>query len=195
MCQLNIEPEMQPMPYARKQGSCLAHCQAGVKLAVAMVLCVCGCQTTTHVVGQADAPAVRPQTKVRDAEIVAGNQPLSADEAIGTDPCEMRLQNVEAALLLYFSINRQLPANLADLVPLASGDLDLTCPASHQPYLYMKDGLIGAGSPKRIIVSDATPAHDGKRWCILMDPPTPGAALVLETREIPESVFHGYQPD
>jgi hypothetical protein len=164
-----------------------------------LCLGIVGCQTTTHVIGQADSGSSRVQTRVSGAPASGApafgdGTPVSADDAIGTDPCDAHLQNIEAAILLYDSVNRQLPDKLEDLVALSSGDLDLTCPVSHQQYLYNKDGLVTPGMSKRIIVSDPTPAHGGKRWCILMAPSTPGAALVLETREISEAVFNGYQP-
>ena len=154
-----------------------------------------GCVTTTHVVGQFGQPALRTQTTVNGkptADFAEGG-PVSADEALGTDPCELRLQNIEAAMLLYYSINRTLPPALQDLVALSSDNLPLTCPVSHQDYLYIKDGLSIPGSPRKIIVCDATPAHMGKRWCIMMAPPVPGAALELEPEELPESVFQNLQ--
>jgi hypothetical protein len=148
-----------------------------------------GCVTTTHVVGQINGPTARVQTKVRGTNSYSDAGPVSADDAVGTDPCEMRLQNIEAALLLYYSINRDLPPHLEDLVSLSSDDLPLTCPVSHEEYLYIKAGAPIPGSGRLIIVCDATPAHEGKRWCIAMAPATPGAALELEPEELPESVF------
>jgi hypothetical protein len=155
-----------------------------------------GCVTTTHVVGQYASPSAHAQTTITGSKVAAfsNDEPVSADQAVGTDPCEMRLQNIEAALLLYFSINRTLPPRLGDLVALSSGDLPLSCPVSHQDYLYIKDGLPIPGSPRRVIVCDATPAHLGKRWCIVLAPPIPGGAMELETQELPESVFRDYKP-
>lgn len=156
---------------------------------------VSGCVTTTHVVGQFAQPSARTQTTVngKTSTASADEGPVSADQAVGTDPCEMRLQNIEAALLLYYSINRTLPTNLQELVSLSNDDLPLSCPVSHQDYLYIKAGVAIPGTPRRIIVCDATPAHMGKRWCIMMAPPVPGAALELEPQELPESVFKDLQ--
>jgi hypothetical protein len=154
-----------------------------------------GCVTTTHVVGQMASPQTRVQTNLTGghAAAAADEGPISADQAVGTDPCEMRLQNIEAAMLLYYSLNRALPPGLQDLVALSSDDLPLSCPVSHEDYLYIKAGLAVPGTPRRIIVCDATPAHMGKRWCIMMAPPVPGAALELEPQELPESVFKDLQ--
>jgi hypothetical protein len=160
-----------------------------------LALGLSGCQTTTHVIGQADTvSASRVQTKVTGGQSFSDNTPVSTEDAVGTDPCAARLTNIEETILLYYSANGQLPARLEDLVSLANDALDLTCPVSHQQYLYFRDGLVSPGLSKRIIVSDPTPAHESKRWCIFMAPSAPGAALVLETREISEAVYNGYQP-
>jgi hypothetical protein len=153
-----------------------------------------GCVTTSHVVGQLQGPTARVQTKVVGGKGYAADEPVSAEEAVGIDPCEEQLQNIEAALLLYYSLNRDLPQHLEDLVTLSSDDLPLTCPVSHQEYLYFKAGLPIPNSTRRIIVCDPTPAHQGKRWSIAMAPITPDAALELEPQKLPESVFSNLRP-
>jgi len=160
-----------------------------------MIVMLSGCVTTTHIVGQANRPAVMPQVQGKGSSTYADAGPISADEALGTDPCEARLQNIEAAMLLYYSLKGELPPRLEDLVSLSSDDLPLTCPVSNLEYLYIRGGLPVPGSTRRIIVCDATPAHLGKRWCITMAPITPGAALELEPEKLPESVFKDYRPN
>jgi hypothetical protein len=160
---------------------------------VCMAFALAGCVTTTHVIGQMSGPTARVQTKAVGGTTYGTDEPVSAEEALGIDACENRLQNIEAALLLYYSVNRDLPQKLEDLVYLSSDDLPLTCPVSNQPYLYFKDGLPIPGSTRKIIVCDPTPAHEGKRWCIAMAPIVQGAALELEPQKLPESVFRNVQ--
>lgn len=169
-------------------------CWIIVPLSVVMASALGGCITTTHIVGQMNGPTARVQTKVTGANSASDAGPVSADEAVGTDPCEMRLENIEAALLLYYSLKGELPSRLEDLVSLSSDDLDLTCPVSHREYLFIRGGLPIPASTRLIIICDATPAHGGMRWCITMAPSTPGAALELEPEKLPESIFRGYQP-
>ncbi len=162
-------------------------------IVLALGLCLCGCVTTTHVVGQAGGPVARVETKTVGgngyAAAASGDGPVSADDAVGIDPCEARLQNIEAALLYYYSLKGDLPQRLEDLQILSSDDLPLTCPVSNQEYIYSKDGIPIPGSARRAIVFDPTPAHQGKRWCIAMAPIVPNAALELEPQKLPESVF------
>ena len=58
------------------------------------------------------------------------------------DGCEGRLQNLAVALLLYYAQHNQLPPNLKSL-QLPSGDpaTAITCPVSHQPYIYDPSGI------------------------------------------------------
>jgi hypothetical protein len=164
-------------------------------LSAVITVALSGCITTTHIVGQMSGPTARVQTKVNGAQSYSDAGPVSADEAVGTDPCEMRLENIEAALLLYYSLKGELPPSLEDLVSLSSDDLDLTCPVSHRPYLYIRGGLPVPASTRLIIICDATPAHGGMRWCITMAPSTPGAALELEPEKLPESIFKALPPN
>ncbi len=155
-----------------------------------------GCVTTTHVVGQFASPSARVQTNVTGGKAITAptdDGPLSADDAVGTDPSEARLQNIEAALLLYYSVNRTLPPRLEDLVALSSGDLPLTAPGSNQEYLYIRDGLPIPGTTRQVIVCEPTPSKLEKRWSIVMAPPDPNGALELEPQQLPESIFRNLQ--
>jgi len=168
------------------------------KRIIALLLFVAtpGCVTTTHVVGQFASPSARVQTNVTGGKAITAptdDGPLSADDAVGTDPSEARLQNIEAALLLYYSVNRTLPPRLEDLVALSSGDLPLTCPDSDQEYLYIRDGLAIPGTTRQVIVCEPTPSKVEKRWCIVMAPPDPSGVLELEPQQLPESIFRNLQ--
>ena len=140
-----------------------------------------GCQSSTT-------------TSKTDTPALARNATL--DQAVDTDACAIRLGDITAALTMYYGLNKQLPDSLEELKPLANpnGELLLTCPVSGQPYVYSPAGLLAIGTSKRIIVWDATPAHDGSRWCILMPPTQPGAAVSLELVALRESAFKMYVP-
>jgi hypothetical protein len=119
--------------------------------------------------------------------------PLSVGQM---EPCAARLQDVEGAMLMYWAVNRHLPEKLDELKEFADvgTELNFTCPASGLPYVYAPGGLQSAGRPKRIIMHDATPAHDGKRWCILMAPIKPGQAPYMEVLQMPDALFRTYLP-
>ena len=99
-------------------------------------------------------------------------------------------------MLGYYAVYKQLPDKLDDLKALADVDepLEFSCPKSHQPYVYVPGGLEVAGRPKRIVLHDATPAHDGGRWCILMEPATGKNPPSMEVLLVPEPIFRGYVP-
>jgi hypothetical protein len=107
------------------------------------------------------------------------------------DPCSARLHDIGGAILLYYALNRRMPARLEDVADLADLDapLNFTCPLSGRPYLYNPKGLAIPGTDKRIIVYDSTPAHDGQRRCLLMPPITPGKAVSTDVQSFPEKVF------
>jgi hypothetical protein len=66
---------------------------------------------------------------------------------------------------------------------------ELACPVSDQTYVYNPQGPAGLEAGTRIILYDATPAHAGRRWGIVVREPTPGQALVVNVVAVPESVF------
>jgi hypothetical protein len=106
------------------------------------------------------------------------------------------LQDIEGAMLLYYAVNRHLPEKLDELKEFADvgTELNFTCPVSGQPYVYAPGGLQSAGRNKRIIMHDATAAHDGKRWCILMAPIKPGQAPYMEVLQMTDAMFRTYLP-
>ncbi len=97
-------------------------------------------------------------------------------------------------MLMYYALNKQLPLSLEALKPFANTgtELKLTCPESNLPYVYSRDGLVAAGTDRRIIVWDPTPAHHGMRWCIVMPYQKPGDPLVPEVVPIQEKAFQAF---
>jgi hypothetical protein len=104
-----------------------------------------------------------------------------------TDPCAMQLHDLCGGLLLYYAEHQSLPATLAELaeIPGFDGPLALVCPVAKKPYQYDPDGLPGARDGSRIILQDATAAHDGVRWGIRIDDPRPGQPLVARVVALP----------
>ncbi len=158
----------------------------GPTLATVIWLLLAGCQTVSVSKQPVTDPGVAlpPDRAPTDEESVAG------------DPCVIRLDHVVEALVQYYMLNKQMPLELAELKPF--GDLltpiQLVCTASGQPYQYDQHGLMSAGRSKRIVVWDPTPAHHGKRWCIMMPYTPPGAAMSLEVVSVPEADFKTYVP-
>jgi hypothetical protein len=151
---------------------------------MAAMLLFGGCVTETKRIG----------AKTASPDHATANRPLTPDVVAATDRCASRLWDIGGLLLQYYSLNRQLPPRLEDLVPLADAD-QFVCPTSGNPYGYASQGLVREGRHKRIIVFDSTPAHDGKRWCVLMpDDLRPGYSQSVEVVQIPEEVFQLYRP-
>jgi len=119
--------------------------------------------------------------------IAAGCQtaaPAARKTGVETDPCADRLHEISGALLLYCSIRGKLPDKLADLKGADIAPLPpLVCPLSGTPYVYNREGLQVQGRPGRLVVYDAAPSHDGKRWGILADL---GAQLSARVIPVPE---------
>lgn len=119
-------------------------------------------------------------------------QPFSPDQLTRKDACPARLHDIEGALLLYDHYHHQLPTTLNDLHTVQS-DLDLTCPDSHQPYVYVPAGLRKPDAKGRIIVHDPVRNADGTWWCIMfVDAPT-GKSLQTFVEQLSDPLFHGYQ--
>jgi hypothetical protein len=110
-----------------------------------------------------------------------------------TDPCAMRLHDLAGALLLYHASHGSLPATLEELrnVPGAIAPLEsFACPVSKAPYRYEPAGLSLRGRVARVILFDATAAHDGKRWAVEVPDSAPDEPLVTKVVSLPESAFH-----
>ena len=154
------------------------------QIALAISLLTTGCQSTP------------PDTKQSAATPMPSDRDVTLDDALSTDPCALRLGDITAALTMFYSLNKRLPSSLDELKPLAApgSDLAFTCPVSSQPYVYSPEGLLSIGTNKKIIIWDATPAHNGSRWCILMPPAQATTAVSFELVALPERAFKTYIP-
>jgi hypothetical protein len=156
---------------------------------VALLLSVCGCATETSVQhGQFSSPGDNGDSQVDPSK-------LTPTQLAVINPSAAQLQNIEGLLLEHYLISRTLPDQLADLASLADIDepLNLVCPTSGQPYVYVRSGVPLPGQDKRIVVFEPTPSKDGKRWCILMSTPAPRQAMWMDVLEVPESAFKAYE--
>jgi hypothetical protein len=86
-----------------------------------------------------------------------------------------------------------MPLQLTDLrtVQDIGSPLHFSCPVSGLPYLYYPEGLVSPDGMGAIIVADATPAHDGKRWCII-EGVKHGKTLSLQVELLAEPVFRQF---
>jgi hypothetical protein len=109
-----------------------------------------------------------------------------------TDPCFARLHDLSGAFLNYLLWKNDLPESLDQLVPYAKQlgvEPDFTCPASGEPYIYQRDGILFPEQNARIILYDAKPSHAGQRLAIILGEPKPGQPPQTEVIALPESFF------
>jgi hypothetical protein len=163
-------------------------------LAAVALAMIAGCQSTEpsarHNAGKAAAGSSEQLPADGD------HQHFTAEQAVGGDPCAVRLGNLVGAIFSYMAVNKRLPERLDEVAAYGDADVPiiLSCPASGLPYVYNPNGLAAPGKTKRIIVYDASAAHSGNRWAIFMAPSLPGQAHSLEVLEVPEGVFRLYAP-
>ena len=161
--------------------------EIGISL-IALTALVCGC-------GGSNAPP--PQT-VQGSEPLpvmgmATGQTSGIEDAVRTDPSTARLLDIMGDLLIYFRINKAMPATLEDLHSV-DAQLILIAP-SNQPYEYYPQGLAlpNPNEPLRLVVADPVERQDGRRLCILAQVLRPGAPLVGDVRPIPEVTYAAYR--
>jgi len=109
-----------------------------------------------------------------------------------TDACAMRLHDISGALLMYYQKHHRLPDRLDELRTLTDfPDLpEFTCPVSRQPYIYVPTGISSPDPAARIVLYDATPAHDHHRWAVsIIEPDSINAPLVTKVIALPASGF------
>ncbi len=152
---------------------------------VTLLSLLCACQ-----------PSGVPQKLKSSGAPLPTDRPATADEVVASDPCSSRLHDIEGALLMYYAVNKRMPLVLEEIKPYADAgtQLVLTCPVSNLPYAYSAEGLLAAGTERRMIVWDSTPAHHGLRWCIVMPRPAQGSVLVPEVIPITEKAFEAFMP-
>lgn len=123
---------------------------------------------------------------------VSGPTPSSV--AIATDPCAVRLDDINGALLLYYTLNKQLPENLEQIRPLADDGaaLNFTCPLSQKPYTYLPVNPDVPVSEPCLILFDSTPAHRGLRWGILATPAKDKQPVTFTVIQLDEAALRTY---
>src|SRR4051812_1154488 len=102
------------------------------------------------------------------APISSSHEPVPAPDQIAkTGGCDARLQDLSGLFLMYSLMNHRLPDSLDELrtMPGASDVPAFECPVSHQPYVYVREGIPVPSGTGRIIVHDAAPTHSGLRLC------------------------------
>lgn len=116
----------------------------------------------------------------------SGQAPIS-----NTDPCAGRLHDLSGVFLMYLLRNNDLPESLEQLKPYAHqmGVTDFTCPASGEPFVYQRDGILFPEQNSRIILYDPKPSHSGFRWAITLGAPTPDQPPRTKVIALPESFF------
>jgi hypothetical protein len=119
-------------------------------------------------------------------------QPISPEELTSKDRCPARLHEIEGALLEFYAVHREFPPSLNDLHSLEPA-LELNCPDSNLPYVYVPAGLRKPGGTRRIIVHDPVRNRDGTRWCIMLVDTPPGKSQQTLVVQLSEPLFKGYE--
>jgi len=148
-------------------------------IVVTMLLAACRSQSPKQQPANAPAPPL------------PAGQAVSAQTSVNDDPCAIQLTNIEGALLQYYMLNHEWPAKLEDIQSFgdALDPIVLTCPTSHQPYVYNPTGLVSPTTRKRLLVYDPTPAHNGGRFCILLSPQESGKGMAMAVELLAEKEF------
>ena len=115
-----------------------------------------------------------------------------------TDPCADRLHAICGAMLLYYHLNRRLPADFEELRAIAGPDpeVEFTCPVSGKPYVYNPQGLPPVkGRPGLLVLYDAEGTHSGLRWAVVaVQPRNTAQPLVTEVVAQPDVLFRDAPP-
>jgi hypothetical protein len=119
-------------------------------------------------------------------------QPVSPEQLTRKDACPARLHEIEGALLEYWVDHHQLPPALTDLHAVEP-NLELTCPDSHQPYVYVPAGLRKPDAKGRIIVHDPVRNADRTWWCIMFIDAPAGKSIQTFVEQLSDPLFRGYQ--
>ena len=171
-----------------------------LSISISLIACLAGCQTETQVVGrgpyQLQRTHVDPQPQARRVEpshtTVTQNDPA--------DPCATRLQDLTGALMSYYIVHGQLPAQLQELRGMADLDVELnfTCPLSGLAYIYNPAGLLAPNGAYRLVLYDAAASHHGMRWGVAFST-GPGGKLrngfVLNFSDEQLKAYHPLAPE
>jgi len=127
------------------------------------------------------------------AAVLAGCQtaaPVVRKPSVVIDPCAERLHDVCGRLLLYHAAHKALPESLADLQgPDDQPPTPMTCPASGEPYVYNREGLLIPGRPGRLVLYDPLPHASGMRWGVFAEIADGNQPLAARVILLPESAF------
>jgi hypothetical protein len=114
-----------------------------------------------------------------------------APKAAVFDPCADRLQEICGIILQYYVDNHQLPADMEQLQAIAiqqhePGNL-FVCPVSHLRYVYNASGipLYSVDPPAKLVMYDAQPVHNGRRWGIAITPAMSGRPVICRVVSVP----------
>ena len=131
-------------------------------------------------------------TPSKPAPSAAGG--ISDSVLAATDPCALRLDDIRVAMLGYLSAHDRLPAKIEDLQRFAEPGttLQFTCPASGKPYVYVPAGLTLPGKSQRLVLYDPLPAHEGRRWGVLLGPPADNQPLITWIAPLDEQTLKTY---
>jgi hypothetical protein len=157
-----------------------------------LIFGLCGCVTT-----KTDPEHPKSYTtQVRDSSKSGATGSSEKTGYFDVDNCADRLHTIEGQVILYYAKFHRLPAALAELRAFADPgeDVSYACPVSHQSYVYVPTGLVFGNDPRRLIVYDPTPAHNGGRWGILFAPAKGRQPLTTTVITIPESSMKGFVP-
>ena len=152
----------------------------------------------------APLPPPRPVVRISGAtngDSAGGDRnSLTLDQAVDSDPCALRMRDLEELLLVYYAVNRQFPAQLTDLSSYADADKPLTlkCAFSPQPFGYDRFGMVSGTRARRLLAWTPVPNRSGLRWCVAIPPAAPGgratnAAQSLEVVPVPEADFKQFR--
>lgn len=123
-------------------------------------------------------------------------RPEQIENALHSDPCALRLQQIGGALLEYYAIHGRLPTRLEDLSTLTDLEqpLSFSCPGTGKPLVYVPSGLVRLADPQPIVLFDPTVDRARLRWVIRLRRPTPREAGTTFVEHLPESVFQTFVP-
>ncbi|HWB53503.1 MAG TPA: hypothetical protein VG722_04895 [Tepidisphaeraceae bacterium] len=124
---------------------------------------------------------------------------IATPPSAAIDRCADHLQEICGVMLEYYVDHRQLPGTLEQLQSLAAQDgqpADLfACPISKLRYVYNADGipLPGADPPARVVLYDAEPVHDARRWGLAISNPVGGHPLICRVVLLPKGLIAAYK--
>ena len=103
----------------------------------------------------------------------------------------MRLHDLSGALLSYYAVHYEFPAELSDLAGQTWGPAlpPLVCPVSQLPYIYDPEGFLLPERSARILVHDAAPVHSRLRWAVTVEEPGEDGLPATKVLALPESFF------